>query len=60
MGAKEASVPVALHHDHGLTAERLWWTLRLEFSYIMYDRSTDSHENNVRQVARLQPPSPRC
>ena len=21
----------------------------------MYDRSTDSHENNVRQVARMQP-----
>ena len=54
-GAKEASVPVVLHHDHGLTDRKIVVALRLEFSYIMYDRSTDSHENNVRQVARMQP-----
>ena len=51
--AKRASVPVVLHYDHGLTFEKCLMTLRLGFSSIMYDCSTDPYEDNVSKVAEM-------
>ena len=51
--ARKASVPVVLHYDHGLTEPKIMEALRLGFSSIMYDCSTDAYENNVRRVARM-------
>jgi len=51
--AKKASVPVVVHYDHGLTYEKCVEALRLGFSSVMYDCSTDSYEENVRKVADM-------
>ena len=51
--ARKASVPVVLHYDHGLTEPKIMEALRLGFSSIMYDCSTDAYENNVHRVARM-------
>lgn len=51
--ARKASVPVVLHYDHGLTEPKIMEALRLGFSSVMYDCSTDSYENNVRRVVRM-------
>jgi fructose-bisphosphate aldolase class II len=48
--AKKASVPVVIHFDHGLTAERCVEALKLGFSSVMYDCSTDDYEGNVGKV----------
>lgn len=51
--AKKASVPVVLHYDHGLTDKKIVEAMRLGFSSIMYDCSTDTYENNIARVAQL-------
>lgn len=51
--AKKASVPVAVHYDHGLTYERCVEALELGFSSVMYDCSTVSYEENVRKVKEM-------
>ena len=51
--ARKATVPVVLHYDHGLTEEKILEALRLGFSSIMYDCSTDSYENNIGRVAQM-------
>ena len=51
--AKKASVPVVLHFDHGLTDTKIVEALRLGFSSIMYDCSTDSYEDNVKKVKEM-------
>lgn len=51
--AKKAAVPVVVHYDHGLTYEKCVEALKLGFSSIMYDCSTDSYEENVRKVADM-------
>ena len=51
--AKKASVPVAVHYDHGLTFERCMEALRLGFTSIMYDRSTASYDENLKSVAEM-------
>lgn len=51
--AQKASVPVVLHYDHGLTEEKILEALKLGFSSIMYDCSTDSYENNIGRVAQM-------
>lgn len=51
--AKNASVPVAVHYDHGLTADRCREALQLGFSSIMYDCSNDAYEDNVRRVREM-------
>ena len=51
--AKRASVPVVIHYDHGLTAEKCIEALKLGFSSIMYDCSTDSYEDNVRRTKEM-------
>jgi len=51
--AKKASVPVVVHLDHGLTYDTCIQALKLGFSSIMYDCSTDSYEENVRKVKEM-------
>lgn len=51
--AKKASVPVVLHYDHGLTDKKIVEAMRLGFSSIMYDCSTDTYENNIVRVAQM-------
>lgn len=51
--ARRASVPVVVHYDHGLTFEKCIEVVRLGFSSIMYDCSTDTYEENVRKTAEL-------
>ncbi len=51
--AKKASVPVCVHYDHGLTFERCMEALKLGFTSIMYDCSTESYEENVKKVAEM-------
>ncbi len=51
--AKNASVPVAVHYDHGLTYERCIEALKIGFSSIMYDCSTDSYEENIKKVKEM-------
>ncbi len=51
--AKKASVPVVIHYDHGLTYDKCVEALKLGFSSIMYDCSTDSYDENVRKVKEM-------
>jgi len=51
--AKQASVPVCVHYDHGLTFERCMEALKLGFTSVMYDCSTESYEENVKKVAEM-------
>lgn len=51
--AKNASVPVAVHYDHGLSFERCMEALKIGFSSVMYDCSTDSYENNIKRVKEM-------
>ena len=51
--ARKASVPVAVHYDHGLTFDKCMEALDLGFSSIMYDCSTAPYEENVDAVARM-------
>ena len=51
--AREASVPVTVHYDHGLTFDRCMQALRLGFSSVMFDCSTKSYEDNVEAVAEM-------
>ncbi len=51
--AKRANVPVVVHFDHGLTGERCLEALRLGFSSIMYDCSTDEYEENIRKTREM-------
>lgn len=49
--ADRASVPVVVHLDHGLTAEKCKRALELGFNSVMYDCSTAPYEENVQRVA---------
>ena len=51
--AKKASVPVVVHLDHGLSYDLCIKALKLGFSSVMYDCSTDSYEDNVRKVKEM-------
>ncbi len=51
--AQKASVPVAVHYDHGLTFEKCMESLKLGFSSVMYDCSTASYEVNLDRVAEM-------
>ena len=51
--AREASVPVAVHYDHGLTFDRCMQALRLGFSSVMFDCSTKSYEDKAEAVAEM-------
>ena len=51
--AKRAAVPVVVHYDHGLSFDKCMEALKLGFTSIMYDCSTDSYEENLRKVKEL-------
>ena len=51
--AKKASVPVAVHYDHGLTYEGCMRALKAGFSSIMYDCSVYSYEENKIRLAEM-------
>lgn len=51
--AKRASVPVAIHFDHGLTYEKCFEALEIGFTSVMYDCSTASYEENVKRVKEM-------
>lgn len=51
--AKRATVPVVVHYDHGLTFERCMQALRLGFSSIMFDGSTKSETENLKETAEI-------
>jgi len=51
--AQKASVPVCVHYDHGLTFERCMEALKLGFTSLMYDCSTEDYETNVEKVAEM-------
>lgn len=44
---------MVVHYDPGLTFEKCMEALKLGFTSVMYDCSTDSYEENVRKVAEL-------
>ena len=51
--AKRAKVPVVLHFDHGLTLDCVHKAIALGFSSVMYDCSTKSYKENVRDVKAM-------
>ncbi len=51
--AKRAKVPVVVHYDHGLTFERCMEALRLGFSSLMFDGSTKSYEDNIKETREI-------
>ena len=51
--AKRATVPVVVHYDHGLTFDRCMEALKLGFSSIMYDGSTHSYEENLKNTREI-------
>ena len=51
--ARRAAVPVCVHFDHGLDFERCIQAVRLGFTSVMYDCSTEPYERNVEKVAEM-------
>ena len=51
--AREASVPVVLHFDHGLTEEKVKEAIDCGFTSVMYDCSSKPYDENVRSVAEI-------
>ena len=51
--AKKAAVPVCVHYDHGLTFEKCMEALKLGFTSVMYDCSTEDYERNAAKVAEI-------
>lgn len=51
--AEKASVPVAVHYDHGLTFEKCLEALKLGFTSVMYDCSTLPYEENLARLAEM-------
>lgn len=51
--AKKATVPVAVHYDHGLTFERCMEALKLGFSSIMFDGSAEDENNNLQNTKEI-------
>ena len=51
--AKRAKIPVVVHYDHGLTFDRCIEALKLGFSSVMFDGSTKSYEDNLKETAEI-------
>lgn len=51
--AQKASVPVCVHFDHGLTFEKCITELKLGFSSVMYDCSTEDYKVNTAKVVEM-------
>ena len=51
--AQSASVPVAVHYDHGLTIERCMEAIKYGFSSIMFDGSLHDPAENLKQTRQI-------
>lgn len=51
--AREAKVPVAIHFDHGMTFDLILKAMHLGFTSVMYDGSTLSYEENVKNTKEI-------
>ncbi|WP_293174241.1 class II fructose-1,6-bisphosphate aldolase [Oceanithermus sp.] len=51
--ARDASVPVAVHLDHGSSYETVLRALRYGFTSVMIDKSGEDFETNVRETRRV-------
>ena len=51
--AKNASVPVVVHYDHGLTLQRCIQALKLGFSSIMFDGSAKPYDQNIKETKEI-------
>ena len=51
--AQKAAVPVCVHYDHGLTFDKCMEALKLGFTSVMYDCSTEDYESNTAKVAEM-------
>lgn len=51
--ARRATVPVAVHFDHGLTVENTIKAMELGFSSVMFDASTLPVEENIQAVRAM-------
>ena len=51
--AKESLIKVAVHFDHGLTAEMITKAMDLGFTSVMYDGSRDSFRENIEKTNRI-------
>ena len=51
--AQKAAVPVCVHYDHGLTFDKCMEALKLGFTSVMYDCSTEDYQSNTAKVAEM-------
>ena len=51
--ARDASVPVAIHLDHGSSFASCMRALRMGFTSVMIDKSHEDEEVNIRETARV-------
>ena len=51
--AKNATVPVVVHYDHGLTFERCLEALQVGFTSVMFDGSTGDYEENAANTREI-------
>ena len=51
--AREVTVPVAIHLDHGSSYESCLQAIRLGFTSVMIDKSHESEEDNIRETRRV-------
>ena len=51
--AKESSVPVCLHFDHGTDPAKIYAALQAGFTSVMYDGSSLPYEENVRATKEI-------
>lgn len=51
--AKQASVPVVVHYDHGLTEERCIEAMDLGFTSIMFDGSSGDINDNIARTKKM-------
>lgn len=51
--AKRAKVPVVMHYDHGLTFDRCIEALKLGFSSLMFDGSTEDYDTNIANTREI-------
>ena len=51
--ARNASVPVAIHFDHGESFESCMWCIRNGFTSVMIDKSHEDEQTNIRETRRV-------
>ena len=51
--ARDASVPVAVHLDHGDSFETCMWCIRHGFTSVMIDKSHEDEATNIRETRRV-------